>query len=90
VFYIILKQLDGKFTAMFREHDARKFWFVPKIGCNLVLNNMNIMFAFTVFHFSSDLQFKSKSSKEIQLNKLNQIVIANTLIIVPKLTCRPT
>jgi hypothetical protein len=50
-----------------------------------VLNNMDIIFAFTVFHFSSDLQFKSKSSEEIQLNKLNQITIANTLIIVPKL-----
>jgi hypothetical protein len=50
-----------------------------------VLNNMNIIFSFTVFHFSSDLQFKSKSSEEIQLNKLNLIVIANTLIIVSKL-----
>jgi hypothetical protein len=29
-----------------------------------VLNNMNIIFAFTVFHFSSDLQLKSESSKE--------------------------
>jgi hypothetical protein len=49
-----------------------------------VLVNMNIIFAFTVFHFSSDLQFKSKLSEEIQLNELNQIVIANTLIIVVK------
>ena len=70
---------------MFREHDARKFWFVPKIGCNLVLNNMNIIFAFTVFHFSSDLQFKFELSKdEIQLNELNLIVIASTFIIAPK------
>jgi hypothetical protein len=44
---------------------------------------MNIIFAFTVFYFSSDLQFKSKLSEEIQLNELNLIVIANTLIIVP-------
>jgi hypothetical protein len=50
-----------------------------------VLNNMNIIFAFTVFYFSSDLQFKSELSEEIQLNELNLIVIANTLIIVPKL-----
>jgi hypothetical protein len=49
-----------------------------------VLNNMNIIFVFTVFHFSSDLQFKSKLSKEIQLNELNLIVIENTYIIVPK------
>jgi hypothetical protein len=50
-----------------------------------VLNSMNIIFAFTVLHFSSDLRFKSELSEEIQLNKLNLIVIANTLITVPKL-----
>jgi hypothetical protein len=49
-----------------------------------VLNNMNIIFTFTVFHLSSDLQFKSELSEKIQLNKLNQIAIANTFIIVPK------
>jgi hypothetical protein len=43
-----------------------------------VLNNMNIIFAFIVFYFSSDLQFKFELSKEIQLNKLNLIGIANT------------
>jgi hypothetical protein len=47
--------------------------------------NIHIIFAFTVFHFSSDLQFKYESSEEIQLNKLNQIAITNTFIIVPKL-----
>jgi hypothetical protein len=46
---------------------------------------MEIIFAFTVFHFSSGLQFKNESSEEIKLNKLNQIAIANTLIIVLKL-----
>jgi hypothetical protein len=45
---------------------------------------MNIIFTFTVFHLSSDLQFKSELSEKIQLNKLNQIAIANTFIIVPK------
>jgi hypothetical protein len=50
-----------------------------------VLNNMYIIFIFTVFHFLSDLQLKSESSVEIQVNKLNQIIIANTFIIVPKL-----
>jgi hypothetical protein len=30
------------------------------------------------------LQFKYELSEEIQLNELNLIVIANTLIIVPK------
>jgi hypothetical protein len=49
-----------------------------------VLNNMNIIFAFTGFHFSSGSQFKSELSKEIQLNEQNLIVIANTFIIVPK------
>jgi hypothetical protein len=49
-----------------------------------VLNNMNIIFAFTVFRFSSDLQFKSELSEGIQLNELNLIIIANTWIIVPK------
>jgi hypothetical protein len=51
----------------------------------IVLNNMNIIFAFAVFHFASDLQFKSELSEEIQLNKLNIIVIVDNLIIVPKL-----
>jgi hypothetical protein len=50
-----------------------------------VLNNIHIIVAFTVFHFSSDLLVKSESSEEIQLNKLNQIAIAKTFIIVPKL-----
>jgi hypothetical protein len=45
---------------------------------------MNIIFVFIIFHFSSNLQFKSESSEEIQLNKLNQIGIANTFIIVLK------
>jgi hypothetical protein len=49
-----------------------------------VLTNTDIIFAFTIFYFSSDLQFKSELSEEIQLNKLNRIVIANTFIIVPK------
>jgi hypothetical protein len=49
-----------------------------------MLNNMNIIFPFTVFHFSSDLQFNSELSEEIQLNELNLIVIANTLIVVTK------
>jgi hypothetical protein len=42
---------------------------------------MNIIFAFTIFHFSSDLQFKSKSSKEIQLNKQNQIAHIGLYIV---------
>jgi hypothetical protein len=49
-----------------------------------VLSNMDIIFAFTVFHFSSDLQFKSELFEEIQLNELNLIVISNTFIIVQK------
>jgi hypothetical protein len=49
-----------------------------------VLNNMDIIIAFMVLHFSSDLQFKSELSEEIQLNELNLIVIENTFIIVPK------
>jgi hypothetical protein len=46
---------------------------------------MNIIFAFTVLHFSSDLQFISELSKKIQLNEQNLIVIANTFIIVLKM-----
>jgi hypothetical protein len=45
---------------------------------------MNIIFAFTVFYFSSDLQFKSELSEEIQLNELNLTGIIDTLIIVQK------
>jgi hypothetical protein len=40
-----------------------------------MLNNINIIFAYTVFHVSSDLQFKSELSEEIPLNELNLIVI---------------
>jgi hypothetical protein len=50
-----------------------------------MVDNMNIIFAFIVFHFLSDLHFKSELSKEIQLNELELTGIANTLIIVPKL-----
>jgi hypothetical protein len=50
-----------------------------------VRNNMNIIFAFTVFYFSSDLRFKFELFEEIQLNELNIIAIINTLIIVRKL-----
>jgi hypothetical protein len=35
VFYTILKQLDGKFTAILSEHDARSFRSAPEIGRNL-------------------------------------------------------
>jgi hypothetical protein len=49
-----------------------------------VLNNMHIIFACTVFHVSSDLQFKCEFFEEIQINELNLIVIENTFIIVPK------
>jgi hypothetical protein len=45
---------------------------------------MNTNFTF-IFYFLSDLQFKFELFDEIQLNKLNLIVIANTLIIVLKL-----
>jgi hypothetical protein len=36
---------------------------------------MDIIFACTIFHVSSDLQFQSELSEEIQLNELNLIVI---------------
>jgi hypothetical protein len=45
---------------------------------------MDIIFACTIFHVSSDLQFKCEFSEEIQLNKVNLIVIENTFIIVSK------
>jgi hypothetical protein len=45
---------------------------------------MNIIFACTVFQVSSDLQFKSKFSEEIQINELNLLPIENSVIIVPK------
>jgi hypothetical protein len=45
---------------------------------------MDTIFAFTVLHFSSDLQFKSELFEKIQLNEQNLIVITNTFIIVPK------
>jgi hypothetical protein len=46
---------------------------------------MNTIFAFTIFHFSSKLQFKFELLEEIQLNEQNLIVIANTFIIMPKM-----
>jgi hypothetical protein len=45
---------------------------------------MDIIFACTVFQVSSDLQFKSEFSEEIQINELNLLAIANTVIFVPK------
>ena len=45
---------------------------------------MDIIFACTVFQVSSDLQFKSEFSEEIQINKLNVLAIEKTVIIVPK------
>jgi hypothetical protein len=49
-----------------------------------MLNNMHIIFACTIFHVSSDLQFKCDFSKEIKLNELNLIVIENSFMIMPK------
>jgi hypothetical protein len=49
-----------------------------------VLSSMDIIFACTVFQVSSDLQFKSEFSEEIQINKLNVLAIETTVIIVPK------
>jgi hypothetical protein len=45
---------------------------------------MNIIFTCTVFQVSSDLQFKSEFSEEIQINELNLLTIENTFIIVSK------
>jgi hypothetical protein len=45
---------------------------------------MDIIFACTVFQVSSDLQFKSEFSEQIQINELNLLAIENTAIIVPK------
>jgi hypothetical protein len=45
---------------------------------------MDIIFACTVFQVSSDVQFKSEFSEEIQTNELNLLPIENSVIIVPK------
>jgi hypothetical protein len=49
-----------------------------------MLSNMNIIFVGMVFQVSSDLQFKSEFSKEIQINELNLLTIENSVIIVHK------
>jgi hypothetical protein len=49
-----------------------------------MLSNMNIIFECTVFQISSDLQFKSEFSEEIQINELNLLTIENSVIIVHK------
>jgi hypothetical protein len=49
-----------------------------------VLNRMGIIFSCMVSQVSSDLQFKSEFSEEIQINELNLLAIENTVIIVPK------
>jgi hypothetical protein len=49
-----------------------------------MLSSMDIIFACTVFQISSDLQFKSEFSEEIQINELNLLPIENSVIIVPK------
>jgi hypothetical protein len=45
---------------------------------------MGIIFACTIIQVSSDLQFKSEFSEEIQINELNLLTIENTVIIVTK------
>jgi hypothetical protein len=45
---------------------------------------MDIIFAGTIFQVSSDLQFKSEFSEEIQINELNLLPIENSIIIVSK------
>jgi hypothetical protein len=45
---------------------------------------MNIIFACTIFQVSSDLQFKSEFSEEIQINELNLLTIENSVIIIHK------
>jgi hypothetical protein len=47
-------------------------------------NADNIIFACTVFQVSSDMQFKSEFSEEIQINELNLLPIENIVIMVPK------
>jgi hypothetical protein len=49
-----------------------------------MLSNMNLIFACTIFQISSDLQFKSEFSEEIQINELNLLTIENSVIIVHK------
>jgi hypothetical protein len=48
------------------------------------LSSMDIIFACTIFQVSSDLQFKSEFSEEIQINELNLLPIENSIIISPK------
>jgi hypothetical protein len=45
---------------------------------------MNIIFVCTIFQVSSDLQFKSEFSEEIQINELNLLTIENSVIIIHK------
>jgi hypothetical protein len=49
-----------------------------------MLNNINIIFACTVFQVLSELQFKSEFSEEIQINELNLLTIENSVIIIHK------
>jgi hypothetical protein len=49
-----------------------------------MLSNMDIIFSCTVFQVSSDMQFKSEFSEEIQINELNLLTIENSVIIVHK------
>jgi hypothetical protein len=49
-----------------------------------MLSSMDIIFTCTVFQVSSDLQFKSEFSEEIEINELNLLPIENSVIIVHK------
>jgi hypothetical protein len=40
---------------------------------------MDIIFACTIFQVSSDLQFKSEFSEEIQINELNLLLLKTLL-----------
>jgi hypothetical protein len=43
-----------------------------------MLNNLDIIFACIVLHYSNDLPFKFELSKEIQLNEISLLNISNT------------
>jgi hypothetical protein len=43
-----------------------------------MLNNMNIIFACIVFHYSNDLSFKFELFEEIQSHEISLLTISNT------------
>jgi hypothetical protein len=75
---------DGVFTECPGRHSAKPFALLSVCLTALDKESARGVPCQVLCRVSSDLQFKSEFSEEIQINELNLLAIENTVIIVPK------